>query len=331
MRTAIYRIAGRWTIGPLIFSIYNMPQSTPDYFRYFTPTAERLTWGVSLTAAGFTRIAPRVSYPPSRHPADHAFSWERGRVLEALQIVLITEGRGQLELRGAKLQTIEAGGAFIVLPKIWHRYRPDPATGWTESWLEAQGPVVDSLLAKGVFAVDSVVRPDAVAAGLDGALAAIHSIAREAGPGFDPELAARTFGVLAAWVRAGEARTEPTHVRRAVLAAERRLAEHYAEPVNVEALAAELGVAYSHFRRAFLKHTGFSPWKYVVHLRLSQARRLLAASDATLDDLASRLGFSSGFHLSSAFKQAYGASPDRWRRKMQAGPGRAGADSRTRD
>ena len=300
-----------------------MPQSNPDYFRYFAPAPELPAWGLALSAAGYTRILRHSAYPPSPHPSDHQFSWAHGRVLEALQIVLITAGRGQLELRGAKPRGVEAGMAFVLLPKVWHRYRPDPETGWTESWLEAQGPVVDGLLAKGVFANGDVLRVGALAAGLDVALESVHALARLAGPGFDPELAARTFGVLAAWARAGESQLEPTRVRRAVLAAERYLAEHHAEPVNVEALARRLGVAYSHFRRAFLAHTGFSPWKYVVHLRLTHSRRLLAGSDATLDDLAARLGFSSGFHFSAAFKQAYGVSPDRWRRRMQAGAGRA--------
>ncbi|MBC7366425.1 MAG: helix-turn-helix transcriptional regulator [Undibacterium sp.] len=112
-------------------------------------------------------------------------------------------------------------------------------------------------------------------------------------------------------------------MRRAVLATERYFAEHHAKLVNVEALARRLGVAYSHFRRAFLAHTGFPAWKYVVHLRLTQARRFLVGSDATLDDIAARLGFSSGFHFSAAFKQRYGVYPARWRRKMQAGGGRA--------
>ena len=300
-----------------------MPQSSSDYFRYFAPVSGLPAWGLALTAAGFTRIGRNTAYPPSAHPSDHDFSWTHGRVLEALQIVLITTGCGQLEMRGAKPQVVEAGMAFVLLPKVWHRYRPDPDTGWTESWLEAQGPIVNALLAKGIFAIEDAVRPGALAAGLDVALESVHSLARTAGPGFDPELAARTFGVLAAWTRAGENQLEPTHVRRAVLVAERHLAERYAEPLNIEALARKLGVAYSHFRRAFLAHTGFSPWKYVVHLRLTQARRLLAGSDATLDDLAARLGFSSGFHLSAAFKSAYGVSPYRWRVQMRAGRGRA--------
>ena len=294
-----------------------MPKAAPDYFRYFTPSAEMPAWGLALTAAGCTRIAPGSAYPPKLHPADHHFSWDHGRVLEALQIVLITAGSGQLEFRGRPLQRIAAGSAFVVVPKVWHRYRPDPVTGWTESWLEVQGPVVNRLLARKVFSVRDPVRRAALAAGLEGSLESVHSTARDAPHGFNPELSARAFAVLAAWAKAAEHQLEPTPMRRAVLAAERQLAEHYTEAVNIQELARELGVAYSHFRRAFQNHTGFSPWKYVIHLRLTQARRFLAGSAATIETIATDLGFSSGFHLSSTFKQVYGIAPDRWRRRMQ--------------
>jgi AraC-like DNA-binding protein len=90
-----------------------------------------------------------------------------------------------------------------------------------------------------------------------------------------------------------------------------------------------LGVAYSHFRRAFRQHTGFAPWQYMLHLRLAQARRLLASPDATIEDAAGRLGFSSAFHLSAAFKRTFGLAPSRWRRQLlknQPAPPAAGAD-----
>lgn len=302
----------------MIFRIQKMPKPAPDYFRYFAPPADRAAWGLALTAAGFTRIAPGAAYPPARHPADHHFAWEHGRVLEALQIVVIGAGRGRLELRGCEPQRVTAGMAFALLPHVWHRYRPDADSGWTESWIEVQGPVVDRLLAKGVFALKTAVRAGGPASGLDAALEAVHAVAREAGPGFDPELTARAFAVLAAWARSDGRQAEPSRMRRAILAAERQLAERLTEPVNIEALARRLGVAYSHFRRAFRAHTGYAPWKYVLHLRLTQARRLLAGSDATLDDIAARLGFSSGFHLSTVFKQTYGLPPDHWRQQLRA-------------
>lgn len=309
-------------MGHVIFCIQEMPRTAPNYFRYFPPTRDRVTWGLALTAAGFTRIEPGEEYPPSRHPADHHFTWEHGRVLEALQIVSITAGSGWLELRGRNAQEVKAGAAFVVLPRVWHRYRPEKNSGWTESWIEVQGPVVEELTKRGVFTASSAVRPDASAAGLDAALEAVHVLAREARPGFDPELAARALAVLAASERCGNASVEPSRMRRAILTAERELLERAAEPVNMEALARRLGVAYSHFRRAFREHTGFAPWKYVLHVRLTQARRLLAGSEATLEEIADRLGFSSAFHFSATFKQAYGLAPDRWRRQLRAPRGR---------
>ncbi len=297
-----------------------MPVLPRNYFRYFAGGPELRRWGVGLTAAGWTRVPAGSPYPPGRHPADHQFEWSRGRVLEALQIVLVAEGRGSFESRPTGVRPIESGTAFVVVPNAWHRYRPDSATGWTESWIEVQGPTVDALLRAGVFPAAGAVRRIDPAARLEEALEAVHLRARTAGAGFDPELAAAALAVLAAWEKA--ARLQPTRSRvdRAITEAEQHLADHVAEPVNVAALARRLGIAYSHFRREFKDRTGFSPWQYVLHLRLSRARRLLAASDVTLEELAPRLGFSSAFHLSSAFKRAYGIAPDPWRRKLTPSP-----------
>lgn len=299
-----------------------MPTASADYFRYLPTFREADTWGLAVTAAGFTRIRPGTPYPPARHPADHDFAWSRGRVLESLQIVLITGGRGQLELRGKKELAVEVGTAFMLFPGVWHRYRPDSATGWEESWVELSGPTVDRLLRNKTLSPKAAVLPNAIAAGLESLLEAVHARVREPGVGYDPQLAAAGLAVLGAWTNAGHAARRDTRIARAVAAAERHLSTHLAEPVNVALLARRLGVAYSHFRSAFKAHTGYAPWQYVLHLRLAQARRQLAASDATLDEIASRLGFSSAFHLSAAFKRACGTAPAVWRRKHAA---RAGA------
>lgn len=296
-----------------------MTERSRDYFRYFISTPEGATWGLDVTAAGWSGIAPGSAYPAARHPADHHFEWEHGRVLAALQILFVGRGRGVFESRTVGPCEVGAGDAFCLVPGEWHRYRPDPERGWEESWVELQGPLVDRLIAAGVIAVGEPVRRGVVAAGLDEALEALHVCARQGAPGFDPARAAAGFGVLAAWAQAGRMHPPRTRLARAVVEAERHLAEHHHEPVNVEALARRLGVAYSHFRRAFREHTGFAPWQYVLHLRLTRARRLLAAGDATLDDLAAQLGFSSAFHLSAAFKRRFGVSPVRWREKLHAG------------
>ena len=69
----------------------------PDYSMYLPQGHLTQAWGVSVTSAGHTRIAPGTSYPPGQHPSDHALSWQRGRVLPSYQVVYISEGSGRFE------------------------------------------------------------------------------------------------------------------------------------------------------------------------------------------------------------------------------------------
>jgi AraC-like DNA-binding protein len=303
----------------MIKGIQKMTLLRGNYFRYLPATHELKRWGVGVTAAGWTCVRPGGKYPPEKHPDDRQLDWEHGRVLDALQIVLISSGSGSLETKATGKRAIDAGMVFLLLPGIWHRYRPDPEKGWTESWIEVQGPVVDGLLAESVFPPASILCGGGIDGGIEEALESIHRVTRKGPLGFYPVLSASAIKVLALCAMIsksenGKARTP--RIQQAVLDAERYLIDHHADAVNVEQLAASLGVAYSHFRRAFRAQTGMAPWRYVIHLRLTRARRMLASSDAKLDDIASLVGFGSGFHLSNAFKQAYGESPDKWRRSL---------------
>ena len=291
-----------------------MTVSIRDYHRYFPLSPAMRRWGVGVTGAGVATIPAGAPYPPRHHPADHFFDWDHGRVLENLQVVLVTSGGGSLETRATKPCHVSAGMAFLLLPNVWHRYRPDPQTGWREEWIEFAGPVVDELLRAGTFAAASVLRGGAVDDALDKTFGTIHRQVLQEPVGSEPELAASALRVLAVCSRTVSKRPPLSPLQRAVRQAQDYLHTHHAQPVNVEALAAELGVAYSHFRRAFRAQTGFAPWQYVIRLRLASAKRLLSSTSATLDEVAARVGFNSGFHLSLTFKRVFGESPSAWKR-----------------
>jgi AraC-like DNA-binding protein len=311
----------------MIILIRKMPQSSSDYFRYFASGPAIDLWGLAVTASGFTKIPAGSTYPPAPHPADHHFSWARGRVLDALQIVLITGGCGTFESRPTGRVDVIAGMAFALIPGVWHRYRPERRTGWEESWMEMQGPAVERLLQAGAISAEAAVRRDALQAGIGDALEAAHGRARAEPLGFDPELSARGYGVLAAWASRPNPAAGTQRAWQVVGEAQRYLAAHHHEAVNIGELAKDLGMAYSHFRRIFRQQTGYAPWQYVLRLRLARARRLLAASaEMKLEDIAGKLGFSSAFHFSAAFKQAHGRSPDQWRRELWRGQSASGIE-----
>ncbi len=271
-------------------------------------------WGIAVTGGGGQGVRRGQSYPPAGHPADHGFTWKEGRVLGAMQIVLIRSGKGRFESREAPLREVGAGDVFVLAPQSWHRYAPDAETGWEELWIEVDGPVVARLALEGVAGKGSRVVKCARPLELERILREVHAKLRgERVSSHDAERGALGLQALAMVLEPGR-EDGATRDRTAwVQEAEERMATELRDGPTAEQLATELGVSYSHFRREFRRVTGMAPHRYLARLRLDRARRLIGSSAVGLDELADRLGYSSAFHLSAAFKQEFGVSPRTWR------------------
>ncbi len=86
-----------------------------------------------------------------------------------------------------------------------------------------------------------------------------------------------------------------------------------ARPWTVAELAGEAGVSRATFARRFADLVGEPPMAYLTGWRLCLAADLLASSDATVESVARRVGYESGFGLSVAFKRVYGTRPSQHR------------------
>jgi AraC-like DNA-binding protein len=236
-------------------------------------------------------------------------------VLGACQIIFIAEGRGIFESSATGPVRVDTGTALVVLPGVWHRYAPDPGTGWTEQWIELQGRTIGALCGKGALHPARAVVPIRRAIELEALLDRVQARLCAATTGFDPEAAALAMHALALVVEAPRLSAAPRPITAFVARAERLLTDAVDRPPPIPRLARELGVAYSYFRREFKRHTGLAPYQYVRQMRLEKARRLIGSSSDSLQSIADRLGFASPYHLSAAFKKYYGEAPDHWRRR----------------
>lgn len=90
-----------------------------------------------------------------------------------------------------------------------------------------------------------------------------------------------------------------------------------AEDWTVDALARRVGMSRSAFAARFVERVGESPGQYLLRWRMHLARQALRREPITLAEVAGRVGYSSEFAFSKAFKRVTGQSPDAWRREMR--------------
>jgi transcriptional regulator GlxA family with amidase domain len=102
--------------------------------------------------------------------------------------------------------------------------------------------------------------------------------------------------------------------RDAVVGTALRLMYHNPEhPWTVAELAARVGNSRAAFARRFTDRVGEPPIAFLTDWRLALAADMLTSSEATVASIARRVGYSTPFALSSAFKRTYGTSPVAYR------------------
>ena len=101
----------------------------------------------------------------------------------------------------------------------------------------------------------------------------------------------------------------------AVSQAQKYIDLHFAESLSLEDLAQRFFISPSHLSHEFRKWTGFSPKRYIVLSRLSNARRLLLTSDASVGDIAIQCGFHDVNNFIRAFRQETGLTPAVYRKQ----------------
>ena len=92
---------------------------------------------------------------------------------------------------------------------------------------------------------------------------------------------------------------------------------NYASPLNNEMLSSMSGYHEYHLNRLFMKHTGTSVHKYILNIRMNEAKKMLLTTEHSLATIAENVGFNSNTHFSSYFKQVMGISPLEFRKQFK--------------
>lgn len=299
-----------------------LASSPKSRFRYLPVLAEQRKWGLFLTDCGYTVIEPGTPYPPRGHPDAYADGWTKGRTLAEYQVIYITRGRGTFETRRTGRRAIEAGDVFVLFPGVWHRYSPDPATGWDEQWIGFNG----DLAARPMLVPFFTPKKPVLRIGVDEALrqrfiALVNRV--EQNPAGAPFSNAGEIlvllGLIQERVRSAGAKGRVSGLIRE---AQNHILMNATAAIDFKRLAGDLGLGYTTFRHRFKEQTGIPPAQFQNAIRISRAQDLLSSTDLSVSEVAAQTGFDTVFYFSRHFKTSTGLTPKAYRAQFAPGPAR---------
>jgi AraC family transcriptional regulator len=103
--------------------------------------------------------------------------------------------------------------------------------------------------------------------------------------------------------------------RRSLRLLDEYVRENLARPISLAELSGIAGLSKRHFLRAFQDSVGATPYRYVISLRIDEAKRRLSETDDSITDVALATGFGQAQHFSTSFRKATGLTPSLFRHR----------------
>lgn len=95
--------------------------------------------------------------------------------------------------------------------------------------------------------------------------------------------------------------------------AEKFIISNYGKNISIKEIAAAAHMSVSYLSKVFKEITGFSPYDYLLRVRLDKAKELLRQTDNSVEIIAYKTGFNSSSNFVYFFKKETGISPLKFR------------------
>jgi len=272
-------------------------------------------WGVSVSSIGHQKIAPNESYPPDNHPTSYFFDFDNGRILNEYQLLYITDGKGIFVVDNFnKSHIITEGKMFLLMPGVWHSYKPNIDTGWTEYWIGFKGDIIERIVKEGFFLNRTPVFNIGFNEGIIDLFYKGIEISHKERAGFQQELSGILMHILGLmYSRDKTSDYKEGDLINKIDKAKVIMHEDIYNKITAEDVARNIGISYSGFRRAFKKFTGTSPSKYMCELKLNEAKLLLSKSSMSIKEISCCLNFENPNYFHIFFKKRTGQTPKEYK------------------
>lgn len=101
---------------------------------------------------------------------------------------------------------------------------------------------------------------------------------------------------------------------RPIRQAKQYVQQHFSEPITLEEVCDAVGFSASYFSVLFKKETGEGFAKYLIKVRMDEAKRLLRETNLPVVEICERVGYSDRKHFTRTFNKTAGLNPAEYRK-----------------
>lgn len=91
---------------------------------------------------------------------------------------------------------------------------------------------------------------------------------------------------------------------------------NYNKKLSIDDLASIMALSQYHFIRIFKRHTGLSPYEYLINYRINQSKSLLRESEDSVARISESIGFGDTNNYIRCFKKLTGTTPGTYRKHL---------------
>jgi AraC-like DNA-binding protein len=251
---------------------------------------------------------------------DSRWDFEGPRTIYYYTITYVLEGRCLYKEPTGRQTIFTPGDLFFCFPGIPHRLDPLPNEQFSELWISFQGRVFD------LWRETNLLDPSRLSLRLEpveywlGRFESLFVNVRHDVNG-QIMLISALQSLLA---EAMSVQPPPTMTADEMWLSEAKGlldAVFRADDLDLPAIAAQMGVSYSTFRRRFTTLAGMSPGKYHTAKLMQRVCEWLHSSSAATREAAQWFGFADESHFYKRFRDVVGVSPKQFREQLQEGAG----------
>lgn len=240
---------------------------------------------------------------------------ERGAGVKQAIFIFCSKGQGWCELAGTRFE-IQAGEMFVIPPETPHAYGADATRPWSIHWFHTQGVLLPEFLqalevspGQPLFRLNETTQ----------LLALFEEVLDGMEHGYTTQQllgASQALAHLLAVLMREHRNPNPEQPRPAqrITQTIAYMKQHLHQPLQLEALATLANLSRSRYVELFKQQVGYAPIDYFIRLRMHRACQLLDTTEASVKEVAARLGYGDPLYFSRVFRQVNELTPSAYRK-----------------